>query len=127
MLQVAAAIIQNERGEVLVCKRGPGGSCAHLWEFPGGKREAGETDAQCLVREIKEELALEISVGPLFGQASYRYPDKHVALSFYLARIVGGQLSCLVHEQARWVAPRDLVGLHFCPADKDIVEKLRNL
>ena len=60
MILVSAAIIRNTAGEILICQRGAGGSCAFLWEFPGGKQEAGEKAADCLVRECREELGIEI-------------------------------------------------------------------
>ena len=62
MILVSAAIIRNTAGEILICQRGAGGSCAFLWEFPGGKQEAGETAADCLVRECREELGDRKSV-----------------------------------------------------------------
>lgn len=75
MILVSAAIIRNTAGEILICQRGAGGSCAFLWEFPGGKQEAGETAADCLVRECREELGIEIDIVALLEQTSYTYPD----------------------------------------------------
>ncbi len=76
MILVSAAIIRNTAGEILICQRGAGGSCAFLWEFPGGKQEAGEKAADCLVRECREELGIEIDIVALLEQTSYTYPDK---------------------------------------------------
>ena len=70
MILVSAAIIRNTAGEILICQRGAGGSCAFLWEFPGGKQEAGETAADCLVRECREELGIEIDIVALLEQTS---------------------------------------------------------
>ena len=78
MILVSAAIIRNTAGEILICQRGAGGSCAFLWEFPGGKQEAGETAADCLVRECREELGIEIDIVALLEQTSYTYPDNKI-------------------------------------------------
>lgn len=83
MILVSAAIIRNTAGEILICQRGAGGSCAFLWEFPGGKQEAGETAADCLVRECREELGIEIDIVALLEQTSYTYPDNKIGLSFF--------------------------------------------
>lgn len=98
MVEVAAAIIQKE-GRILICRRGEGGSCAHLWEFPGGKREAGETLQACVVRECLEELGLKIRITGRFGQVTHQYPDREVSLSFFLAECICGSLHTFVHEQ----------------------------
>ena len=90
MILVSAAIIRNTAGEILICQRGAGGSCAFLWEFPGGKQEAGETAADCLVRECREELGIEIDIVALLEQTSYTYPDNKIGLSFFAAKITGG-------------------------------------
>ena len=87
MILVSAAIIRNTAGEILICQRGAGGSCAFLWEFPGGKQEAGETAADCLVRECREELGIEIDIVALLEQTSYTYPDNKIGLSFFAAKI----------------------------------------
>lgn len=90
MILVSAAIIRNTAGEILICQRGAGGSCAFLWEFPGGKQEAGEKAADCLVRECREELGIEIDIVALLEQTSYTYPDNKIGLSFFAAKITGG-------------------------------------
>ena len=90
MIFVSAAIIRNTAGEIMICQRGAGGSCAFLWEFPGGKQEAGETAADCLVRECWEELGIEIDIVALLEQTSYTYPDNKIGLSFFAAKITGG-------------------------------------
>ena len=100
MILVSAAIIRNTAGEILICQRGAGGSCAFLWEFPGGKQEAGETAADCLVRECREELGIEIDiVSNLLEQTSYTYPDNKIGLSFFAAKITGGVPQKSVHQK----------------------------
>lgn len=123
MIQVAAAIIRRD-GKILVCRRGAGGSCAHLWEFPGGKLEPGETLEQCAVRECREELEINISINGISGETSYRYPEREVALTFFDAVILSGEIKKKVHEEIRWVLPAELNQFSFCPGDKEIIQKM---
>ena len=124
LTRVAAAVIRNESGNILICRRGAGGSCAFLWEFPGGKLEPGETPAQCAARECEEELNVGIAVGPLFWETRYSYPEREVALSFFHASIVRGVPEKRVHLELKWVAPPELCQYEFCPADGPMVRKL---
>ena len=124
MVEVAAALIFQE-GRFLICQRGGGGSCANLWEFPGGKREAGETLEECLVRECREELGVEVAVGDCYFQTTHRYPERTVALSFYWARICAGSLQQRVHQAVRFVLPEELENYSFCPADETLIQRLK--
>lgn len=124
MIQVAAALIFKE-DTLLVCRRGPGGDCAHLWEFPGGKREPGESLPACLVRECREELGVETEVGPLIEQVQHAYPTRTVQLHFFSARITAGEPQALVHAELRWVRREALAALPFCPADAGLVQRLQ--
>ena len=123
MIHVTAAIIRSN-GKILICRRGEGGNCAHLWEFPGGKIEAGETPFQCIVREIQEELLLEIKPLHVVDEYAYSYPDKDIIFTFIEAEIVSGELQPLVHEEICWVVPEELTNYEWCPADERIVNKL---
>ena len=123
MLEVAAAMIEKE-GKILICRRGAGGSCAYLWEFPGGKQEPGETLEECAVRECREELELTIRISGRFERVTHRYPDREVALTFFRAQCVGGSLHNHVHEEVRWVRPAELLEYEFCPADAGVVRRL---
>ena len=95
-----------------------------LWEFPGGKQEAGETAADCLVRECREELGIEIDIVALLEQTSYTYPDNKIGLSFFAAKITGGVPQKSVHQKILWVRPAELLQYQFCPADTEIVSRL---
>ena len=127
MIEVTAAIIRNEKNEILICQRGPGGSCAHLWEFPGGKREPDEALEACLVRECLEELNIEIGVERFFIETVHAYPDKTVRLFFFLAYITKGEPELNVHADMAWARPERLCKYPFCPADLPILERLQYL
>ncbi len=123
MIDVAAAVL-IENGRVLIARRRPGASQAGLWEFPGGKLRPGESPAQCLKREIREELGIRIVVGEFFGESIYAYEDKTVRLMAYRVRAAGGELSANDHAELAWVAMADLGRYRFCPADVPFTEKL---
>lgn len=118
-IQVVAAVIERD-GRFLVTRR-PGGT--HLegyWEFPGGKRNEGESDAEALAREIREELAVEVIVGDLVLFVSHGYADREVALSFYRCELRGEPAPELGQEM-RWVPRADLGTLQFPPADRELI------
>ena len=124
MIQVAAAIIKTNDEKILICKRGGSGSCAYLWEFPGGKLEAGETFEQCLLRECREELEIDIKVISVFAETSYTYPERELSFVFFNAEIVNGTPKINVHDDMKWVTPDQLKSFAFCPADVEIIERL---
>ncbi|MDR0355799.1 MAG: (deoxy)nucleoside triphosphate pyrophosphohydrolase [Deltaproteobacteria bacterium] len=126
MIHVAAAVIKDERDRILICRRGPGGSCEHLWEFPGGKREEGETLRECLKRECAEELGATVTVGQLLLDVTFSYPEQEVHLAFFEASLVGGEIKSLVHSEIRWIEKELLGDYDFCPADQGLVERLQN-
>ncbi len=122
-IEVAAAIFRRN-GRIFLCRRGEGGSCAFLWEFPGGKLEKGETPEDCLIRECREELKVGIEIDGLYDRFDYDYPDKSIRFYFYDARIVSGEPELSVHQEAKWLWPRELTQYEACPADKELIEKL---
>ena len=124
MTRVSAAIIKNSDNEILICRRGPGGSCQFLWEFPGGKIEQGETPEECLVRECREELEIDIEVLDLFEQTRYSYPERDIEFMFFRASLIKGTPAPSVHDCIKWVSPDRLKDQEFCPADVSVVEKL---
>jgi 8-oxo-dGTP diphosphatase len=126
MIDVTAAIL-IENGRVLIARRRPGASQAGMWEFPGGKVRPGESPAQCLKREILEELGIEIAVDEFFGESVYAYEDKTIRLLAYRVRAEGGEMSRNDHAELAWVAIADLGRYRFCPADVPFTEKLRKL
>jgi len=124
VIQVAAAIIKKNN-KVLICQRGEGGNCSLLWEFPGGKQEQGETLEDCLVRECHEELDIDIKVSGIFAKTKYSYPDKEIGFTFFEAEILKGNIKENVHKCVMWVDTEELGNYEFCPADIEVVDKLR--
>jgi len=122
-IEVAAAIFRRN-GRIFLCRRGEGGSVAFLWEFPGGKLEKGETPEDCLIRECREELQVEIEIDGLYERFDYDYSDKSFRFYFYDARIVSGKPQLMVHKEAKWLWPRELTQYNACPADKELIVKL---
>jgi 8-oxo-dGTP diphosphatase len=121
---VVAAIIE-ERGKVLVSLRRPKGERASLWEFPGGKVEAGEGERAALARELREELGVSVSIGEEYGRVEHIYPDVQVELALFRCALhVGQEPKPIACEEVRWVSRRDLPGLPFCEADIPILTRL---
>jgi 8-oxo-dGTP diphosphatase len=95
------------------------------WEFPGGTLEEGETPQECLKRELREELSIDVEVGDLFCSSTVSYsPEWSLKLLAYRAKPISGAIELVDHDEIRWVKPPDLVGYDFPEADKAIVDKL---
>lgn len=120
---VAALIWDHDR--FLACQRPAHKARGLLWEFVGGKVEPGETMQEALIRECQEELAVRISVGEVFMTLVHEYPDLTVRLTLFIASIVEGTIQKLEHNDIRWITTREIDQYAFCPADKDILEKLK--
>lgn len=123
-VRVAAALIWRE-GRFLIAKRPYTKARGGLWEFVGGKAEAGESLKEALKRECREEIAVEITVGELFMELTHEYPDLKVRLSLYEALIAQGEPQRLEHEEFRWITPDEIPQFDFCPADVEILAQLR--
>jgi mutator protein MutT len=121
-LIVAAAVIEED-GRFLVTRRPPGVHLAGSWEFPGGKCEPGEAVTACLVREIREELAADVTVGAEILQTSHRYDDRHVELHFLRCELRSCPAAALGQE-IRWVRRDELTTLAFPAADAELIELL---
>jgi mutator protein MutT len=125
IVEVAAALIRDEAGRYLITRRRQGSHLAGLWEFPGGKREPGETLQACLRRELAEELAADFTVGERVETVTWRYPTKTVVLHFYRCRLSGGQIEPRERQAVAWVDPAHLAEYDFPPADRTLIERLR--
>lgn len=126
MTEVVAALIW--RGDrFLACQRPAHKARGLLWEFVGGKVEPGETGEAALIRECREELDVTVSVGEVFMDVTHEYPDLSVHLTVYHAAIVQGEPKLLEHHDLRWLTKDEIDDYPFCPADVDILERLRAL
>jgi 8-oxo-dGTP diphosphatase len=125
MLTVVAALIEAN-GKILVCQRRLGDTFALMWEFPGGKLQAGETAAEGLARELLEELGVEARVGDEVFRTRHRYAEmrEEIELIFFAAAVEAAALRNIVFERMEWRAPENLAELNFLPADREFVVKL---
>ncbi len=119
---VAALIWEGDR--FLICQRPAHKARGLLWEFVGGKVEPGETKQAALIRECREELAVEISVGSIFTDVLHQYPDLTVHLTLFHAAIASGTPKLLEHADLRWITPAQIPDFDFCPADVEILAKI---
>jgi 8-oxo-dGTP diphosphatase len=121
-LVVAAAIVEWDDAYLVTCRQ-PGVHLAGHWEFPGGKCQTGETLQDCLMRELREELAVDAVVGDEIFTASHDYSDRRVELHFFRCRL-RGQPAPQQGQNIRWVRREELRALQFPPADVELVEYL---
>lgn len=126
MTEVVAALIWD-KDKFMICQRPAHKARGLLWEFVGGKVEKGETGPQALVRECREELDVEISVGDIFMQKVHEYPDIKIRLTLYNAEIAAGIPKLIEHNDIKWIAPAQIDSYNFCPADEEILKKLKGL
>ncbi|HEU5395995.1 MAG TPA: 8-oxo-dGTP diphosphatase MutT [Verrucomicrobiae bacterium] len=123
-IEVSAALIFHG-GKLLIAQRHADAHLGGLWEFPGGKRMENETFEDCLVREIREELGIEIAVGELFDEVVHDYPGKTVRLKFFVCRRVRGEPQPLDCAAFKWIARAELADYRFPSADARLLEKLQ--
>jgi len=119
---VAAAVVERE-GRFLVTRRIKGTHLEGLWEFPGGKCDAGESLDQCLQREIAEELVARVSVGEEIFRITHEYPGRSITLHFFACSLTGDPRP-LIGQEMQWVARKDLRSLEFPPADDRLIDLL---
>ena len=122
-IKVVAAIIQKEN-KILATKRGYG-EFINMWEFPGGKIEPGETKEEALIREIKEELNIEINVDKFAIDIEYQYPNFYLFMSCFMCSIKEGSIEFLEHNDGKWITKEELNTLNWLPADIDAVNYLK--
>lgn len=123
IVQVVAAIIRDG-DKILATQRGYG-EFAGGWEFPGGKVESGESDEVALVREIQEELEVEIEVGEFVHTVEYDYPNFHLSMNCYFGKVVNGEIVLTEHQAAKWLTRDTLMSVEWLPADVSLIELLK--
>lgn len=122
-IEVVAAVI-CDGNRIFATQRGYG-EWKDWWEFPGGKMEPGETPEAALQREIREELATDISVESLLTTVCYDYPHFHLTMHCYLCKVKSGNLTLLEHEAAKWLTRDELGCVKWLPADEEVVIKIK--
>ncbi|HEX5399234.1 MAG TPA: 8-oxo-dGTP diphosphatase MutT [Verrucomicrobiae bacterium] len=125
-IEVSAALIFH-KGKLLITQRHADAHLGGLWEFPGGKCEADETFEHCLIREIREELGVEISVGELFEEIVHDYAEKSVHLKFFICELISGEPKTLDCAAFKWVSKSELDKFKFPAADARLLKKLQTL
>ncbi|MBP5218305.1 MAG: (deoxy)nucleoside triphosphate pyrophosphohydrolase [Bacteroidales bacterium] len=123
-IEVVAAVIKSGHS-IFATQRGYG-DFKDYWEFPGGKMEAGESPEEALVREIREELATEISVDRYLCTVDYDYPSFHLTMHCYLCHVVSGDLELREHEAAKWLSKHHLEEVEWLPADFGVLDLIKN-
>lgn len=127
MINVVAAVIKDENEKILITQRNLKKAQGGLWEFPGGKIEPNETRENAIVREIKEELDIDIEVKSYLSEKVFNYPEKDINLIALECKKINGEIRLLEHEDYKWVSKNELENFQFAPADLFIIEKIKNI
>ena len=126
MTEVVAALIWDEN-RFLACQRPAHKARGLLWEFVGGKVEPGEIREQALIRECQEELAVTVAVQDVFMEVDHVYPDLTVHLTLFNASITEGIPQKIEHNDLRWITVEEIDQYEFCPADEEILRRLKEV
>ena len=124
MIDVVAAVIRDNEGKILIAQRNFMKSQGGLWEFPGGKIEQNETREQAIIREIKEEMDIDIQVERYISEKIFNYPDKSINLIALECKKISGEIKLIEHEDIKWVEKNDLKKFEFAPADEFIINAI---
>ena len=122
-IRVSAAVIHRD-GKIFATQRGYG-EHKGKWEFPGGKREEGESGEEALEREIREELDSKVKIEKLICTTDYDYPTFHLTMDVYLSTLIEGKLTLLEHEDAQWVSLDSIDDLDWLPADWSVIDEIK--
>lgn len=124
-IEVVAAVIKHD-DRIFITRRGYG-DFVDMWEFPGGKIEIGESREEALIREIKEELELDINISDFLTTIDYDYPNFHLTMHCFICQISGGQLNLNVHNDAKWITFDELDNQKWIPADVLVIDALKSM
>ena len=118
-IKTVAGVIRNEKGEVLCTLRDQGkyDYVSFKWEFPGGKIEEGETLEQTLIRELHEELEIDVEIKNFFYQVEHDYPDFHLSMAVFDCKLISKEMKMNVHKGIKWLLPKDMMTLDWAEAD----------
>lgn len=125
MVDVVAALIWD-KNKFMICQRPANKARGLLWEFVGGKVEAGETKEQALIRECKEELAITVAPTDIFTEVDHLYPDITIHLTLFNCTIADGVPQLLEHNDLKWITPDEILKYEFCPADTEILKMIKD-
>ena len=124
MINVSCAVIFYEN-RILAVQRGLSQDLSGKWEFPGGKVEQNESEEECLIREIKEELGLDIQLGKRLSSVEYAYEKSPIRLIPFIASIFGGELILTEHQAYKWLTPERLDSIDWAPEDWPVVYQVQ--
>lgn len=124
MIDVAAVILINDQEDILIARRKESKQLGGYWEFPGGKLEQGESAKECLVRELQEEMDIQIEVGDYVGENIHNYQRGDIRLIAYKGRIISGTIKLTDHDKYIWVKPCELMEYNLAPADIPLASKV---
>lgn len=127
MIEVVCGIIRDGRGRVLAGLRPQGKHLGGLWEFPGGKVDPGESVKQALVRELREELGIDVEVGVPLEPVCWQYETVRIRLMPHICEVRGGVIEAMSHERVGWYAVGELRGLEWAPADVPVLAQIEVL
>ena len=125
MIDVVCGVIEDTDGRFLVCLRPQGKHMGGLWEFPGGKLDPGESPEDALVRELREELGVEVAVAAALEAVIWNYERGRIRLLPFRCTIIGGELRAIEHERILWCAPEDFGNLAWADADVPVLGQIR--
>jgi len=128
MIEVTAAILE-EGNKIMIARRVQGKHLAGFWEFPGGKIEQDETPEICLIRELKEEFEIDVTIGNYIGESIFEYPEKTIRLKAFTCEIINGKMKLNDHDKIEWIKLEEIANYNLAPADLPLIElydKARN-